>query len=40
MIMLDIEPHFINTPNIEINAEITADEIYKYIKDLKPEKAS
>jgi hypothetical protein len=38
--LLDIEPHFINTPDIEMNAEINADEIYKYIKDLKPEKAS
>jgi hypothetical protein len=34
--LLDIEPHFINTP---INAEITADDILKYINDLKPEKA-
>ena len=37
--ILDIEPHFINTPDIEINGKITADEILKSIKDLKTEKA-
>ena len=37
--LLNIEPHFINTPNIEINGQITADEILKSIKDLKTEKA-
>ena len=37
--LLDIERHFINTPNIEINGKITADEILKSIKDLKTEKA-
>ena len=36
---LNIEPHFINTPNIEINGQITVDEILKSIKDLKTEKA-
>jgi hypothetical protein len=34
--LLDIELHFMNTP---INVEITADVIYKYINDMKPEKA-
>jgi len=37
--LLDIEPHFIDTPNMEINGQITADEILKSIKDLKTEKA-
>jgi hypothetical protein len=37
--LLDIEPHFINTPNIEINGQITADEILKSIQDLKTQKA-
>ena len=37
--LLNIEPHFINTPNIEINGQITADEILKSIKDLKTQKA-
>jgi hypothetical protein len=37
--LLNIEPHFINTPNIEINGQMTADEILKSIKDLKTEKA-
>ena len=37
--LLDIERHFINTPNIEINGQITADEILKSIKDLKTEMA-
>ena len=36
--LLNIEPHFINTPNIEINRQIIADEILKSIKDLKTEK--
>ena len=36
---LDIEPHFINTPNIKINGQITADEILKSINDSKTEKA-
>ena len=35
---LDIEIHFINTPNMEINEQITADEIPKSCKDLKIEK--
>jgi len=37
--ILDIEPHFINTPDIEINGQITANEILKSIKDLKTVKA-
>jgi hypothetical protein len=37
--LLNIEPHFINTPNIEINGQITADEILKSIQDLKTQKA-
>jgi hypothetical protein len=36
---LDIAPHFINTPNIEIHGQITAGDILKSIKDLKTEKA-
>ena len=37
--LLNIEPHFINTPNIEINGKMTADEILKSIQDLKTQKA-
>jgi hypothetical protein len=37
--LLNIEPHYINTPNIEINGQITADEILKSIQDLKTQKA-
>ena len=36
--LLNIEPHFINIPYIEINGQITANEILKSIKDLKTEK--
>ena len=37
--LLNIEPHLINTPNIEINGQITANEILKSIQDLKTQKA-
>ena len=36
--LLNIELHFINTPNMEINGQIPADEISKSVKDLKIEK--
>ena len=36
--LLNIELHFINTPNMEINGQIPADEISKSAKDLKIEK--
>ena len=36
--LLDMQLHFINTPNMEINGQIRADEISKSSKDLKIEK--